>query len=215
MSLDLVECLDRRLARRAVDLVAQELADGDTEVSVLLRPEVPGVLAQDPPRPHRRHSRTGASHLPHANVTTVPFHFTEIRDARRLAATDQLAAPAGADDGPRPEPTRLGWTRYRRRRSARSACDAALGVETPRLVRPLQDVPTLECLLEDGTGTLSVVFTGRRELQVARWATPSCGRNGCRAPRRRRPSQPRLRDRRLTGETRTSSWWAADGSEAS
>ena len=90
MSLDLVECPDRRLARRAVDLVAQELADGDTEVSVLLPDQVPGVLAQDPPRPHRRLLER---ELSHRFTTTVPFHFTEIRDARRLAATDQLAAP--------------------------------------------------------------------------------------------------------------------------
>ena len=34
--LELVECPDRRLTRSAVEAVARELADGDTEVSVLL-----------------------------------------------------------------------------------------------------------------------------------------------------------------------------------
>ena len=31
-------------------------------------------------------------------------------------------------------------------------------------VAPQRDVPTLECVLDDGTGTILVVFLGRREL---------------------------------------------------
>jgi hypothetical protein len=73
--LELVDCPDRRVDRAAVELVAAEL-DGSTEVSVLL--------------PHRVYSRFWhrllhdntaneiagvVGKLPHANVTTVPFHF--------------------------------------------------------------------------------------------------------------------------------------------
>ena len=31
-------------------------------------------------------------------------------------------------------------------------------------VAPQRDVPTLECLVDDGTGTIMVVFLGRREI---------------------------------------------------
>jgi len=73
--LELVDCPDRRLDRAALEVVAAEL-DGSTEVTVLL--------------PHRVYSRfwhrllhdhtaneiaSVVGRLPHANVTTVPFHF--------------------------------------------------------------------------------------------------------------------------------------------
>jgi amino acid transporter len=73
--LELVDCPDRRVARAALELVAAETGDGQTEVSVLL-----------PHRLYRRfwhrllHDNTGdeiagvVSQLPHANVTMVPFH---------------------------------------------------------------------------------------------------------------------------------------------
>ncbi len=74
--LELVACPDRRLTRAAVECVARELSDGETEVSVLL-PERKYKGAW-----HRvLHDRTGeaiqeqVSHLAHANVTSVPFHF--------------------------------------------------------------------------------------------------------------------------------------------
>jgi amino acid transporter len=73
--LELVDCPDRRVARAALEVVAAETGDGQTEVSVLL-----------PHRLYRRfwhrllHDNTGdeiagvVSQLPHANVTMVPYH---------------------------------------------------------------------------------------------------------------------------------------------
>ena len=75
LPLELVDCPDRRLARCVVEVVAEALAGGDTEVSVLV-----------PRLAHRRawhrllHDRTGeaiaasVSKLAHANVTFVPYH---------------------------------------------------------------------------------------------------------------------------------------------
>ncbi len=55
VSLELVECPDRRLTRTAVETVARELSDGRTEVSVLLPDrKFRGAVAPHPPRPHRR-----------------------------------------------------------------------------------------------------------------------------------------------------------------
>ncbi|MEA2971734.1 MAG: hypothetical protein QOG82_192 [Actinomycetota bacterium] len=75
LTLELVDCPDRRLPQALVEVVTEALAGGDTEVSVLL-----------PRRCYRRlwhrllHDRTadrlaGAlAGLPHANVTFVPYH---------------------------------------------------------------------------------------------------------------------------------------------
>lgn len=38
-------------------------------------------------------------------------------------------------------------------------------------VQPRADVPTLECVLDDGSGGLSVVFLGRREVPGIRLGT--------------------------------------------
>jgi amino acid transporter len=75
LTLELVDCPDRRLAPALVEVVSEVLAGGDTEVSVLL-----------PRRRYRRlwhrllHDRTAdrlaeaVAGLPHANVTFVPYH---------------------------------------------------------------------------------------------------------------------------------------------
>src|SRR5215210_5012468 len=106
VSLDIVDCPDRRLTRCALETVARDLADGETEVSVLL-----------PDRKYRGlwhrllHDRTSeaierdVSMLPHANVTTVPFHFDTRRPAGRAgaaAAAREAAEVIRAGDGHRP-----------------------------------------------------------------------------------------------------------------
>ena len=89
--LELVACPDRRLTHAAVEHVAHELSDGETEVSVLLPDRKYNGLW------HRiLHDRTAesilteVSKLPHANVTTVPFHF----DAWLSDETIELVPPA-------------------------------------------------------------------------------------------------------------------------
>jgi amino acid transporter len=86
--LDLVDCPDRRIDRAVLEVVAEELADGRTEVSVLV-----------PRREYRHwwhrllHDRTAnqlakvVSRLPHANVTLVPYHLgtVEISEEERRA----------------------------------------------------------------------------------------------------------------------------------
>ena len=75
LPLELVECEDRRIPRAVAEVVAEALADGRTEVSVLI-----------PKRQYRRlwhrllHDNTAdeiadaVEQLPHANVTIVPYH---------------------------------------------------------------------------------------------------------------------------------------------
>ncbi|MDP1806616.1 MAG: amino acid permease, partial [Acidimicrobiales bacterium] len=95
--LELVDCPDRRLTRAAVECVARELANGETEVSVLL-----------PDRKYKGfwhrilHDKTAdaileqVSRLPHCNVTTVPFHLDHHGPTVDLASLVSVAAPNDA-----------------------------------------------------------------------------------------------------------------------
>jgi hypothetical protein len=183
IGLDLVDCPDRRITRAAVDVVAHDLADGETEVSVLL--------------PDRKYSgfwhrilhdqtadgiERAVSRLPHANVTTVPFHFVSRQEVRQ-AASDEAVGPAvaaiaagsgpsgdGDGDVPPGEPgasspgavrpngtVPIGAVAWRQRVSIEGK------VRTLR-VQPLAGTATLECVVEDDSGTMSIVFLGRSKI---------------------------------------------------
>jgi hypothetical protein len=183
VTLDLVACHDRRIARAAVELVARDLADGDTEVSVLL----PDRKFTGPW--HRiLHDRTAdaieraVSQLAHANVTTVPFHLGQ-GDRGRPAARRKVVAvprtgggtPGAGTLGP-PEPpvdgngvagdgggtTTAGITAIRRARWRHHAVVEG-EVATVRLT-PTPGGHLLEVVIDDGTGVLSLVFNGRRAI---------------------------------------------------
>lgn len=176
--LEIVACPDRRLTRGAVECVARELADGETEVSVLL-----------PDRKYRGfwhrilHDKTAdsilneVSRLPHANVTSVPFHLDSL-DEPKVPLSVIVAAEGGGRGGgegrlePAPLPvddpdpvwvvdvpgtTRIADATWRRK------VRIAGRVRSIRIA-PQHDAPTLELVLVDGSGALSVVFLGRRSL---------------------------------------------------
>jgi amino acid transporter len=177
IALDLTDCPDRRLPRAAVELVARDLADGQTEVSVLL--------------PDRKYSgfwhrilhdqtadgiERAVSRLPHANVTTVPFHFTSRKDAKGTGrAVEPVAAAVavaphpvmapGAPSADRPQGPPLppdgtvpiGTVTWRQQVQVQGR------VRTLR-VQPLAGTATLECVLEDDSGAISLVFLGRNKV---------------------------------------------------
>jgi amino acid transporter len=176
VSLDIVDCPDRRLTRCALETVARDLADGQTEVSVLL-----------PDRKYRGlwhrllHDRTSeaierdVSMLPHANVTTVPFHFDTRRPAGRTDAANaarEAASVIRRGDGRRPPKakgaapsapvrregvTPIAEVRFRQRATVEGR------VRSVR-VHPLAAAPSIEVVLVDDTGALSAVFFGRRAI---------------------------------------------------
>ena len=153
--LELVACPDRRIARAALEVVAEEVADGRTEVTVLL-----------PRREYKEfwhrflHDRTsdsiakalGGAAARQRDVRAVP---PRVRPPRR-----------GAD-------TRAGRIvtvieSIRRRRSRRCGGATSSTIEgTIRSVRarPWGDgVATLECTVLDESGGIEVVFLGRRAI---------------------------------------------------
>ncbi|MGQ0833234.1 MAG: amino acid permease [Microthrixaceae bacterium] len=172
--LELVACPDRRLTRAAVECVARELSDQQTEVSVLL-PErkYKGMW-------HRiLHDRTGeaiqeqVSRLSHANVTTVPFHFGSKAEAARSVASYATRGAEATIDAPRPDAAgdpalggSLATVADRTRIIDAHWRDRVVLAGRVRSIRvaPLHDAPTLELIVVDETGAISVVFLGRRSL---------------------------------------------------
>jgi amino acid transporter len=181
MSLELVDCPDRRLTRAAVIAVAHELTSGDSEVCVLL-PE----RKYDGGWQRILHDQTAAAmareiaRLPHANVTTVPFHFDEPATVDQSAANRDLAhatASTGNGNGNGKAPrstivlgggphadtrddgtTPIGSVRWREQVRVHGRVQAVR-------IEPLAGSPSLECTLVDDTGGVSVVFFGRRHIE--------------------------------------------------
>ena len=155
-----------------------DLADGQTEVSVLLPDRKYSGLW------HRiLHDQTAdsieraVSRLPHANVTTVPFHFISRTDARAAGPIVEPEAVAAITTVPRPAPAAPRPARGPVGRPARRPNGTVpIGEVTFRQrvqiegrirtvrVRPLAGTATLECVLEDDTGAMSLVFLGRSAI---------------------------------------------------
>jgi len=170
VSLELVDCPDRRLTSTVVRTVAHALEDGDTEVTVLL-----------PDRKYRGpwhrllHDQTAeaiardVSMLPHTNVTSVPFQLSGRRPAPSLPSPRRRTAapPAGPSGNGRGEvrgPAPIADVRWRHR-------VAVVGRVESLRVQPVGGAPTLECVLSDNTGSVSVVFLGRRRIPGVRNGT--------------------------------------------
>jgi hypothetical protein len=108
------------------------------------------------------------SKLPHANVTTVPFHLDAwmSEDTVELvpkAARGRLTTSPKTGDAERPPRidtstiTPIGDVRWRDQVRVRGQIHSVR-------VAPQRDTPTFEVVVDDGTGTLLAVFLGRRDL---------------------------------------------------
>lgn len=171
IALDLVECPDRRITHSAVEVVARDLVGGETEVSVLL-----------PDRKYKGfwhrilHDQTAeaierdVSKLPHANVTTVPFHFQNRRaanEAKLVATSSGSNRSNGSSVAIAPEHHEAIITAEGFQTIAsvswRTRVHIAGRVRTVR-VQPMPNSASFELVLEDSTGSISVVFLGRKAI---------------------------------------------------
>ncbi|MGH9054265.1 MAG: amino acid permease [Acidimicrobiales bacterium] len=169
-TLELRDCPSRRLVRDALVVVAEALADNETEVSVLL-----------PRRAYTSgwsrilHDRTAdriageVSRLPHANATIVPFH---MEDDPLLRRPDDGSGPGEVhpapitphrQDGHRsPTPAHLPGTASIAELRWRQRAKVAGRVQSVQ-VQPSVDTPRLIATIEDTSGKLTLVF-GRRNV---------------------------------------------------
>lgn len=180
--LELRQCSDRLLDRAALAVTAEALADGRTEVSVLLPDRRYSGLW------HRvLHDRTAeaiaeqVARLPHANVTKVPYHLGGAAarfEPVPLAAVTGAHPQRSARTGPTPGPPSSGPHSAQTApvtTALREDCDPISAARSRHRVRvagtirstrvqPQGGVSTFECVIADGTGNMSVVFLGRRQL---------------------------------------------------
>ncbi len=213
ISLELIECPDRRLARAAVETVAEAAAGGQTEVSVLL--------------PRRAYSRVWSrflhdqtadrivlalGRLDNVTATIVPFdvgrELARISGERSAGGLGRLSRAAreglpslegrdgGVSDEERRAQEREAWEKLvgeRRpgerpgpRPPERQVDEVLAALQIPGLtaigdiqerlpakvagrvrsvkVQPWAGAPSLECVLADSTGRLTVTFMGRRQV---------------------------------------------------
>jgi amino acid transporter len=192
LPLDVEECEDRRLTRATLEMAAETVADGQTELTILLPRR--GFAAGW----HRLlHDGTAdeiaaaVGQLAHVNATVVPYQLTggwlsKRREWRRtpVGAAKFEGAGAGASSG---RSTARAAERATERELARATFDrAAFGdrgegtipiseaqwrhrvrvvgrVKSVR-VQPRAGTSNLECVLADDTGRILLVFQGRRRI---------------------------------------------------
>jgi amino acid transporter len=172
LPLDIIDCPDRRLGRAALELAA-ELADGETEVSMLLPRRSYGKALR-----RILHDQTAdyivdiVSQLNHVNATIVPFMVAPGIDryesivaavAPKNGREPRRPGPAGAESLLIALPTFDGITPIS---SLQWRCHARIAGKVKTLrVQPWSGVSTLECVLVDNSGeAITLVFLGRRSI---------------------------------------------------
>ena len=158
VDLRVIDCPDRRLAHRAQSYILELVADGRTQVSVL----IPRLL-------HKRawhrilHDRTSdslavaLSKLPNVSVTFVPFHLG-------AEGADALVLPPMAPVGQGPAVTAdelgrvpMGALQWRQ--------PAVVEGKVEQLViESVGGAPSLIAVIDDGTGRVDLLFMGRAHL---------------------------------------------------
>ncbi|MEO8266151.1 MAG: amino acid permease [Ilumatobacteraceae bacterium] len=179
--LDIVECPDRRMPRAALELAVNMTADCDTELSILIpRREYTKLWHR---LLHDRSSNAIVAALgdtTHCNVTIVPYHLGRGHPVPSPSVADPVGeapakpafkagktGPAATNVSEKDLPTnrvRIGDLTSRERSTVAGRVRAFR-------VQPWGGNPALECTLADETGSITVVFFGRREIGGVRLGT--------------------------------------------
>ncbi|HEX7538456.1 MAG TPA: OB-fold nucleic acid binding domain-containing protein, partial [Dermatophilaceae bacterium] len=180
LSLELVDCPDRRLPRAALELTERLMADGaSTQVTLVLPRRSYGAFIG-----RLLHDRTAddiaaaVSTVPGAAATIVPYDARNpMRPLRRLGSGRGPGRGAGrGDDSPGREgagpatiaaPPADTWDRGQRV-AIRNATHRQIAVVEGRIrsveVSPISGSPALRCELVDDTGGVTLIFYGRRSI---------------------------------------------------
>jgi len=179
LSLELVDCPDRRLPRAALELTERLIADGDsTQVTVLLPRRSYGAFLG-----RMLHDRTAddiaeaVSTVPGAVATIVPFDASNPMGPLRHKGFGWGSGPGGraeqplAEEGAGPdaivEPP-VGVMDRGPRVTIKNATHRQIAAVEGRIrsveVSPISGNPALRCELVDDTGGVTLLFYGRRSI---------------------------------------------------
>ncbi len=183
LPLDIEECEDRRLTRAALELAAETVADGETELSFLLPRR--GFAAGWQRLLHDATAddiAAAVGQLAHVNATVVPYQLTggwlSRRREWRRRSSEAGGAPAGSRSADRAADreaaARALFDRQAFGERARGTIPIGAAEWRKRVrvagrvksvrVQPRAGTSNLECVLADETGKLLLVFQGRRRI---------------------------------------------------
>jgi hypothetical protein len=170
LTLEVIECPDRRIERAALELAAEAARPLDTECTIVLpRRSFPTRLERV------LHDRTAdaiaeaVTLVPRASATVIPFRL-DLAKRRRFRGA--LAAQSTTQQPTRSTPVlKADMLLAERSGDATAVCDASWrerakfsGRIRSVSVRRVDGAPTLECTLSDGSGSLLLVFQGRSQI---------------------------------------------------
>jgi amino acid transporter len=186
LPLDIIECPDRRLARAALELAAEAAADGQTEVTILLpRRGFTGGWRRVLHDGSADRIAAAVSILEHVSATIIPYQLS-----KGLGPFSWAGRVRGLSRKLRANPPNGGQgSGTRRQAKARARVSPEFTRPVPKVAGTVPigavqwrervrvagrvhsvRVPTrtatanLECTLADGTGSILLVFQGRREV---------------------------------------------------
>jgi hypothetical protein len=172
VTLELIDCPDRRLANSALDYAIRMTQKPDVELTLLLpRRAYSGFLGRLLHDQTAEEIAAPISQLPRVVATIVPFDVDRITSGKNLLTTEKIAPAVVA---PKPikkappvnlEPvshyaenvTPIGNIEWRKRAQVQ-------GRVTSIKAAPRDSAPTLEVEIWDETGGVSLHFLGRREI---------------------------------------------------
>jgi amino acid transporter len=175
LPLQLIHCPDRRVDRAALELVAEAVADGRTEVSVLMPRRAYGFGLRRVLHDSRgERIATAISRLDHVNATIVPFdvrgELIDLRANRHPLSADPEHAGAMTPEtlkaeeeldnrllGAVPGTTPIGQVQARTRAKVAGRVRSVT-------VKPWGDSASLQVELTDDHSNLTCVFLGRRQI---------------------------------------------------
>ena len=172
IELEIVECEDRRLAKKSVELVLEAQDDRESEVSVILPRRIYRSIFSRVLHDHTAETIADAiGQIPHATATTVPYILPKLskRKVTVIAEEKREAQKLGAD-----EDSLLGEnsSQLKEEVAGASAIHDAIYRKKAKVagrvvrtrVSSTSGSPSVNVRLEDSTGGIQLVFLGRSEI---------------------------------------------------
>ncbi|MFM1861365.1 MAG: hypothetical protein RLY80_954, partial [Actinomycetota bacterium] len=157
VSLELIDCPDRRLANAALDYSIRATADGNHELTLLLpRRSYSRVLGRILHDQTAEQIASPISQLPRVVATIIPFDVAKLLDGGTL---DRMVPPANLEPVSHysEKVIKIGEVIWRKRAHVQ-------GRVTAIRTSPANQAPMLEVEMWDETGGITLQFLGRRSL---------------------------------------------------